>query len=139
LVSLGVEASGSGSDVVGAFSDRNAFDVEARRAGDFFTRSAAVAAQPPENVRAVDPQSSRFEAVRGSTQLQFQLFFSSHAADAGASSSNAANTCAAVLPFDYAANTDDGTELTQGRFVLIVANDSPPLTAAQYCLPVACL
>ena len=74
---------------------------------------------------------ARFASVLGRTQLTFMLHFAAEA--------HAVDDCAAVLPFDYAATLDDGTPIAKERSVLVIAKDTTPPAAEDFCRPVACL
>jgi len=119
------------SAVLGKLSDRSALDPHARRAGDFYSFSYALSAEPPDSVRTVDPSGPRFSGVLSRTQLQFRLQF--------VADSEAREDCAAVLPFDYVASDETGQPLARERAVLIVGRSGRDDAALDFCLPAACL
>lgn len=118
--------------LVGELHDRNALDVRNRRAGDFFVESRALSAEPSLNVRAIEPDQSRFVSVLAHTRLLFRMHFEAE--------EGAVEDCTPVLPFDVYATDDNGVAAASEHAVLIVtrkgADTAGPLP---HCLPAACL
>jgi hypothetical protein len=121
---------GHGEGVSGQFIARNGLDREGRRAGDYFSGLTATGAEPPDNVRGEHDDAGHFDSILGATRLSFRLRFA--LADATVS------PCAAALPFDLALKSDTGGIIGAQRYVLVVT-ERPPLTAADFCVPVGCL
>lgn len=110
---------------------RNALDAKSRRASDFYRGSQAVGGIPPDNVRNVDPEQSRFGSVLGRVRLRYRLQF---AVDPGTKL-----PCALGLPFDYVTRDSAGQLLARESALLIVSEAAAMPTAAAICRPVACI
>jgi hypothetical protein len=122
---------GKGQGATGQFTALNAFDARGLRANDFFMSGLAVRAEPPDNVRGIQPGDERFSSVLGRTRLTFRLSFS-YIWDGKLD-------CAAALPFVYAIKSDIGGYSDARSYLLVVTPKGAGLRAADFCRPVACL
>ncbi|MGD8861394.1 MAG: hypothetical protein PVI30_15400 [Myxococcales bacterium] len=120
--------SGDGAQVSGFFEPADGFGPQdGRSAADFFAGAVAESADPVDNVRSIDRESGRFDAVSGETWLGFRLRFE-YRADGPVS-------CARAYPFRYLLKDDRGNLLGGRRYLLVV---TPPGPEPDYCVPTEC-
>lgn len=122
---------GGGAGVTGQFVAHGAFDPNDRTASDYFIGGTALGAEPPDNVREMQPQSEHFGKVSGKTRLRFSVAF--------AYGSDQALDCALTLPFEYAVKSDIGGYLTSRFYALIVTPWDGEPSPTDFCQPVSCL
>lgn len=128
---IAATVTGNGEGAIGEFRARNAFDPRGRRASDYALGTMAIGADPPDNVRGIQPDAGRFQTVSGRTRLRFRLRFS------GKRDENLA--CAAALPFEFNVKGDVGGYLDSHSYLLVITPEPPKLAAQAFCQPVACL
>ncbi|MET0391193.1 MAG: hypothetical protein ABW321_34795 [Polyangiales bacterium] len=128
---LALMVEGHGEAASGELVSGQSLDARSRRAGDYFRGSVAVGALPPENVRDIKPEASRFGMILGRTRLSYRLRF--------AATSDEPLDCAASLPFEFVVKDEQDRYLAREHYTLIVTADRSALTAALFCRPAACI
>jgi hypothetical protein len=121
---------GVGQGATGQFSALSSLHPRGLRADHFFVSGHALSAEPPDNVRGIQPGEEHFTSVLGNTRLVFSLHF--------AYRGDVPPTCTAALPFDYSIKSDSGVYVGSRTYLLIVSSDARP-RAEDFCRPVACL
>jgi hypothetical protein len=121
---------GVGQGASGLFSALSSLNPRGLRADHYFVNGHAVSAEPPDNVRGIEPGEEHFASVLGNTRLVFSLRF--------AYGGDPPPTCSAALPFDYSIKSDSGVYVGSRTYLLIVSGDTRP-KAESFCRPVACL
>jgi hypothetical protein len=131
-VNVAITATGRGQTVAGRFLSRNAADPQGRRASDFYQSLLAVSAEPPDNVRDIEPAGGRFGSLLDRARLLYKLHFTKALTDQPLS-------CAAGLPFDFMVEDETGQLLAREHYLLVVTGAGTKLKAEQFCRPVACI
>ena len=121
---------GVGQGATGLFSALSSLNPRGLRADHFYVAGQAVSAEPPDNVRGIQPGQERFNSVLGHTRLVFNLRF--------AYGGDPPPDCTAALPFDYSIKSDSGGYGGSRTYLLIVGSDARP-KPEDFCRPVACL
>lgn len=122
---------GEGSDFTGFFQDLASPYEDGITAGSYFVTSEALAAEPPEAVRAIDAAQQRFVSVLGPVRLElFALFRADDLIEE--------DGCARAYPFRYRLKDERG-ELEDERLYLLIVAASGLDTPADFCLPTPCI
>jgi hypothetical protein len=121
---------GVGQGASGLFSALSSLNPRGLRADHYFISGHALSAEPPDNVRGIEPGAEHFGSVLGNTRLVFSLHF--------AYGGDPPPTCTAALPFEYSLKSDSGFYVGSRTYLLIVSSDVRP-KAEDFCRPVACL
>lgn len=129
---LGVRSTvvGAGEAHGGAFEGLASLDASGLTAADFFARGTAVSADPPENVRGIEPGGERFASVLGETRLSFELEFRYERSEPV--------QCTQAFPFRYLVKSEAGRTVRIHTLLLIVGPADTGGDAESYCLPASC-
>lgn len=131
-LSLRATVEGQGETYSGVLTSYPSLDAEDRVADDFLAAVRAESAEPPENVRVVDAEAARFEAVLGKTRLSFRVRFEYQGSEDF--------PCAQGYSFTYATKSDQGRiESTRDYMLVITPKDQAGRDVDAFCLPAACL
>ena len=120
---------GEGQDFQGAFEALRARDQLGHNAADFFVGSAAVFANPAENIGAMEEERSLFRGVMGRTELGFEVRF--------AFGAHMPRLCTRAYPFQHAIKRNDGTTVGVATGLLLVLPASGTLADSPWCGPTA--
>ncbi len=131
-LALRATVDGQGESFTGVLSSYPSIDAQKRSADDFLSGVVAVAAEPPENVHAVDASAERFDAVVGHTRLSFRAGFHY--------TSNVDFPCAEGFAFAYALKSDQGKHVGSRDYMIVITpKDAMGRDPKSFCLPAACL
>lgn len=114
---------GAGEDYTGAFEAPPAGDANGLTADDFWEGSAALFADPPDNVAVIEGEI--FRGVVGTTELNFETTFTFEADDRF-------EPCLRAYPIRYLVKRSDGRTLAAARALLVVV---PPTNTGEWCMP----
>jgi hypothetical protein len=128
---LRVTVDGDGQGMSGFFEPVSSLYLDAVTAEDFLVGATAVAAEPVDGVRSINPEAGSFAAVLGKTRLEFRANFRY-------SGDPEVKGCSRTYPFRYSIKRDDGSPVAQRVYLLVVAPDAKDGGTAPHCLPRTC-
>lgn len=129
-VPIEVDVRGRGEDYTGGFMPLSGAPELTSSAGDFFTGTAAVFAEPSGNVGLLDADAAAFRGVTGRTHLGFEARF--------AFGSALPRSCIRAYSFVYNVKRSDGRFVSSDRFVLVILPLDQRLETGDWCTPSGC-